>query len=297
MVSGVPSLHPNPPPSTIKILLADGSPEGVWKVTKPNWTGVAFRFSRNTYKEVRKREEFAKPGVYVLLGDPTGAEDQREIYIGEATVVRERLNNHLGNLDFWIEAVVFVAADDFNASHAKYLEAKLLERAKAAKRANLKNTQATVGPALGEADVADMETFLAEMLVVYPILGVSAFELPKQTGSTERFVLEGKGANAEGQRSADGFLVFAGATARKSMVDSATAYPSMVALRTELMQNGVLAPEADRLKLTQDYVFSAPSLAAALLLGRTANGQKEWKTKAGQTLKAVEAEEAGPQVA
>ena len=43
-----------PPPSTIKVFLADGAPEGHWIVTKQNWTGVALRFSRNTYKNVRK---------------------------------------------------------------------------------------------------------------------------------------------------------------------------------------------------------------------------------------------------
>ncbi len=73
---------------------------------------------------------------------------------------------------------MFVAADDFNVSHAKFLEAKLLERAKSAKRAVLKNAQPMIGPALSEADVADMETFLREMLVVYPILGLTAFETP-----------------------------------------------------------------------------------------------------------------------
>ncbi len=48
--------------------------------------------------------------------------------------------------------------------------------------------------------------------------------------------------------------------------------------------------------LTQDYVFSAPSLAAAVLLGRTANGRVEWKTSSGKTLKELEDEEADQQL-
>ncbi|MEO8092938.1 MAG: GIY-YIG nuclease family protein [bacterium] len=281
----------SPPPSTIKVFLADGVPEGLWIVTKQNWTGIALRFSRNTYKDVRARQEFGRPGVYVLAGDPATSEHQREIYVGEAGAVRDRLNNHLSGQDFWTEAVVFVAADDFNVSHAKYLEAQLLGRAKEAKRCVLKNNQPMLGPTLGEAEAADMETFLAEMLVVYPILGVSAFEMPKKL-SSERLLLSGIDTSAKGQRTAEGFLVFAGATARKEMVESAQAYQKMVALREELLENKVLVEDGDKLVLTQDYVFSAPSLAAALLLGRPANGLTEWKTESGKTLKDLESEEA-----
>lgn len=282
-----------PPPSTIKVFLANGAPEGLWIVTKQNWTGIALRFSRNTDKDVRARPEFDRPGVYVLAGDPAASENQREIYIGEAGAVRERLNNHLSNQDFWTEAVVFVAADDFNVSHAKFLEARLLDRAKTAKRSIVKNAQPMLGPVLGEADAADMETFLAEMLVVYPILGISAFEVPRELPG-ERLILTGADTSAKGQRTADGFLVFAGAVARKDMVESAKSYQKMVALRDELLQTGVLVNSDEKLELTQDYLFSAPSLAAALLLGRTANGLIEWKTADGKTLKDMEAEEAGP---
>lgn len=291
----MPTLPSDRPPSTIKVFLVDGSPEGLWLVTKQNWTGVALRFSRNTYKDVRSRSEFDKPGVYLLAGDPMATEHQREIYVGEAGVVRDRLNNHLSGQDFWTEAIVFVAAEDFNVSHAKYLEAKLLSPAKEAKRSVVRNTQPMLGPALSEAEAADMETFLSEMLVVYPILGVTAFEKPTER-SSERLVLTGKDASATGQRTPEGFLVFAGARARKELVESAQSYQKAVNLRDELLETGVLIEDGEGLVLTQDYVFSAPSLAAALLLGRTANGLKEWKTPEGSTLKEIEEEEAGTQV-
>ncbi len=279
-----------PPPSTIHVFLAEGPPDGLWIVTKPNWTGIALRFSRNAYKGVRKREEFAKQGIYVLIGDPT--EERPEIYVGEGKV-RDRLNNHLNGYDFWTEAVVFVGiGDGLNVSHTKYLEAELLDRAAKAKRATLINSQWSVQH-LGESEAADMNTFLREMLVVYPILGVSAFEMPKKQ-SKERLSLKGRDTDAVGQRTDEGFLVFAGATARKNMVKSADSYPKMVALRKELREQGVLEPTpSGGLLLTQDYVFSSPSLAAALLLGRTANGRKEWSDKQRKTLAELEAAEAG----
>ncbi|GAB3471129.1 DUF4357 domain-containing protein [Polaromonas eurypsychrophila] len=67
--------------------------------------------------------------------------------------------------------------------------------------------------------------------------------------------------------------------------------------RQELIANGVLVPESGNAgspyRLTQDYVFSSPSTAAAVLLGRSANGGIEWKDSIGRTLKELQALEAG----
>ena len=38
----------------------------------------------------------------------------------------------------------------------------------------------------------------------------------------------------------------------------------------------------------KDYLFSSPSAAAAVVLGRSANGLTEWKLKNGTTLKEFE---------
>jgi hypothetical protein len=37
----------------------------------------------------------------------------------------------------------------------------------------------------------------------------------------------------------------------------------------------------------KDHLFNSPSMALIALLGRTANGWKEWKDAAGQTLDEV----------
>ncbi|TDQ04042.1 uncharacterized protein DUF4357 [Halanaerobium saccharolyticum] len=38
----------------------------------------------------------------------------------------------------------------------------------------------------------------------------------------------------------------------------------------------------------KDYLFSSPSTAAAIVMGRNANGLREWKLKNGMTLKEFE---------
>lgn len=44
--------------------------------------------------------------------------------------------------------------------------------------------------------------------------------------------------------------------------------------------------------VSRDYVFSSPSTAAAVVLGRSANGRIEWKDCKGRTLKELQGLEA-----
>ena len=56
-------------------------------------------------------------------------------------------------------------------------------------------------------------------------------------------------------------------------------------LRAALADKGLFVEDGKHLRLTEDYVFSAPSTAAMVMLGRPSNGRLEWKTAEGQTLK------------
>lgn len=58
--------------------------------------------------------------------------------------------------------------------------------------------------------------------------------------------------------------------------------------RRKLINLGVLVDEGGQYRFSQEYVFSSPSLAAGVVLGRRANGRIEWKTKDGKTLKEVQ---------
>jgi hypothetical protein len=44
----------------------------------------------------------------------------------------------------------------------------------------------------------------------------------------------------------------------------------------------------DCLEFTEDYVFSSPSTAAVMVMGRNANGLEEWKLPNGKTLRNAE---------
>lgn len=274
-----------PRPSSIRVFLADGRADGLRLVEKSNWTGLGVVCARPDYSRVRSREEWSRPGVYFLVAAATDAALRQRLYVGEADSVRERVDSHLRAKDFWTTVIAFTSKDDnLNKGHVRYLEARLLQLAKAADRAGLENGTNPPLPRLSEADRADMEGFLDEMLVILPLLGVSAFEaLDSQAQPGDRLILSGKDADATGADTPDGFVVFEGSLARAAEVPSIHTYLS--ALRTQLLADGVLAPEGDRLRFTKPYAFDSPSTAAGVVLGRAANGRIEWRDEQGVTLK------------
>lgn len=103
--------------------------------------------------------------------------------------------------------------------------------------------------------------------------------------SDEQFELKGNGASAVGVMKDNGFLVRAGAIARKEIVPSGV--DSVTPVRKRLLSEGVLVEDGDGLRFDKDHLFDSPSGAAAAVLGRTANGWIEWKRSDGQTLSKV----------
>ncbi|HBZ57150.1 MAG TPA: hypothetical protein DEO88_17225, partial [Syntrophobacteraceae bacterium] len=81
-----------------------------------------------------------------------------------------------------------------------------------------------------------------------------------------------KGAEARGQRTAGGFVVFQGSTAVLEERPSAESYPYVVAQRKQLIADGTLTDKDGFLFFTKDAEFSSPSAAAVVIHGGSANG-------------------------
>jgi hypothetical protein len=271
--------------TSIRLYLADGRADGFRLVEKSNWTGLGLVSSRSDYPRVRKRDEYTRPGVYLLTGPPSGTGLKDQLYIGEADDVRDRVDQHLKNKEFWTAVVAFTSKDEnLNKAHVRYLEARLVQLASKAGRVKLLNGTVPALPKLSEADRADMEAYLREMLVILPLLGVVAFEeIDTQAPPANQLHLKGKGAQATGADTPEGFVVFEGSLARIDSVPSIHAY--MAAQRERLRAEGVLVPDGGHLRFTRAHLFDSPSTAAGVILGRTANGRIEWKNASGQTLK------------
>ncbi len=275
-------------PFSIKIFLPHGQPDGLRIVDKSNWTGRGIVFPRSLFPDIKKRDEFQETGVYVLVG-PSEDGELPKIYIGEGDPVKSRLEQHFSKKDFWTWGVFFVSKDrSLNKAHVQHLEAQLVRIAREAKRSFFDNLNEPQKPSLSEAEIADVESFLEDMLSIFPLLGLSAFQKVglSKVKKQQLLTIESKGIKVTGYESPEGFIVKEGAQAVKAEVPSIHHYMSV--LRRELMETGVLVESGDALVFTQDYFFNSPSTAAGVVLGRTANGRIEWKNSKGETLKHIQ---------
>jgi hypothetical protein len=167
-------------PFTIRIFVPDGDPEGVRVIDRMNWTGLGIIFPREKWPATRHRAEFGRTGVYILSGYRDAEDELPTLYIGEGDVIRNRIESHFQNKEFWDRAIVFTASNNsLNKAHVKWLEYALVERATHAKRSILDNGTAPQEPALSEAERADTEAFLQEVLQILPLVELRAFEKPK----------------------------------------------------------------------------------------------------------------------
>lgn len=273
----------------VTIHLVDGTPDGLRIVEKSNWTGRGVVYPRPNFSSVRLRAEFGKTGVYVLVG-PADDAGLPQIYIGEGDPVLPRLDSHIAKKDFWTTGAVFISKDEnLNKAHVQYLEARLVQLARDARRCVLDNGNVPQLPSLSEADVDEVEGFLDEMRRCFPLIGLNVFEKPAEPAPNSVVLkIEAKGVVARGYESANGFTVKKGSEFVAHEVPSAQRF--LVALRKSLVENGTVKAENGKLVFVQDYEFDSPSSAAGVVLGRSSNGRVEWKTVTGKTLKDLQQE-------
>lgn len=275
---------------TIKIFLIDGDPNGRMSCELSNWSGKVYKIPRIKIKDCTDRADLASTGVYLLFGKNEDGKDQ--VYIGEAEAILKRLNQQLTSKDFWHEAIVFISKDEnLNKAHIKYLENRLHDIAKVANRYKVDNSIIPTQSSISESDRAEMEEFIENIKMLVNTLGHKVFEekrefKPKLKQATF-FVKGARGAKGQGEPTSEGFVVFKNSKAAGSTVPSMT--QNFLTLRQNLINQGVLGDRGEFLEFLDDYIFSSPSTASSIVLGRNSNGLTEWKLNNGKTLKDFEA--------
>jgi hypothetical protein len=276
---------------SIKMFLADGSPNGILTAEIINWTGHVLSAPRTKLSELIQREECSRTGVYFLVG--YDSENLLPIvYIGESDDVANRLKQHnrteeAGGKDFW-EKVCLVTGKDQNITktHIKYLESRLIEIARRGGQCHLMNGTSHQYSKLPESDTADMEYFLEQIQVVLPVFGFYFLKELKRSNerlqnstnnfltefvSEAEFYLTTKDINASAKVIDGDFVVLKGSKVQR--LSNSTFNYTM--LRNSLIERGVIDP-VDFI-FTQDYSFNSPSAASGVIQGRSSNGRKEWK--------------------
>lgn len=278
----------------IKLFLVDGTPGGLTTAEITNWTGHVLSARRSDLADLLKRDEAQRTGVYFLLGDDEEAVGDTRCYLGEADVVAERLRFHQRDKDFWDRVVVITSKDtNLTKSHGRYLESRLISLATQAGRVALENGTAPPVPALPEADASDMDYFLSQLQIVLPVLGVNAIRgrpvgapPPSISATLESPVFRLQqakvGVDARAQQIDGEFTVLAGSIVVASWhgvgkADSTVkAYASYRAHHERLVSDGSIAVENGVGRVARDIVFTSPSTAGAVALGRSCNGRREW---------------------
>lgn len=274
---------------TIKIFLIDGDPNGRMSCELSNWSGKAYKIPRIKIKDCSDRKDLENTAVYLLFGKDEEGRDL--VYIGEAESILKRLNQHLTQKDFWNEAIIFISKDEnLNKAHIKYLENRLHEIAKTANRYKIENSITPTLSSISESDRAEMEEFIENIKMLVNTLGHKVFDEKREFKSKQKqaifFIKAARGADAQGEPTSDGFVVLKGSKAAGSTVNSMTL--SILSLRLRLIDQGIMKNNGDYLEFPEDYIFSSPSTAACMVLGRNANGLTEWKLKGGMTLREFE---------
>jgi len=174
-------------PFTIRIFVPDGDPDSVRIIDRMNWTGLGIAFPRDKWPSVRNRGEFIKTGVYVLVGYESEEDELPTLYIGQGDGIRNRIESHFQNKDFWDWGIGFISTSSagLNRAHITWLEYALIDRATKAGRSHLDNGNAPQEPGLSEAEKADTRAFLNEILQILPLVGLRAFEVPKPVAAPQ----------------------------------------------------------------------------------------------------------------
>lgn len=278
---------------TIQLFLVDGTPSGLTIASIHGWTGSVLVATQLAFSKLLSRPEVGRTGIYILFGpDPDGALSMRA-YIGEADNVRDRVGQSVLERGFWETAVVITTSDDaLTKGHVRYLEARLISLAKEANRVRLDNSQEPDADKrrLPEADLANMEAFLANLKTVLPVIGLDLLKphpvlgakgaepVVAPSNAETRFEIRHKsGVKATGVEEDGEFVILAGSQALKDAgYQGANHYGE---LKKELISKSILSAtaEAKFYSFSKDYAFKSLSAAAAVVLDRNANGRLEWK--------------------
>ena len=274
-------------PKKIETLLLEGTPFGLRYHDLANWTGRIFVSPRASFKDLLKRDELNKSGVYFFIGqdEETG---RLKVYIGEADVLNNRLYGR-NSEDFWNEVVVCVSKDEsLDKASVRYIESVLVQKALVDKQCDLQNGNTPEIKNLSEANIAVMDEFIDKIIFMLSMLGYKIIR-PKVVLQEEKSPLLyciGPQAKATGRETDEGFIVYKGSTARTKETPSWELGGRN--LRKKLIENGVLrAKDKDLLEFTQDYVFNSSSAASGIVLARSSSGPTDWRDKNRKTLKEI----------
>ena len=166
-----------------------------------------------------------------------------------------------------------------------------------AKTAQIENGNSPSLPTLHEADISDMEYFLDQIKLILPVMGFNflisstikqedIIDLEKSDLINEVYYIKTKTFKATMTETDQGYIVAKGSEAKKTLSNSTT--ETYLNMRRKLVETKIMVENNDKLIFAEDAVFSSPSAASNMVLGRNSNGFTEWVNKKGKTFKEIQ---------
>lgn len=276
---------------SIELFLVNGTADSLIIAELSNWNGKAIKIPRIEVSSC-DRDDITQAGVYFLFCKEDDGSDS--VYIGEAENVRERLVQHLRDYQaekekyYWNTAVVFIGRD-LNKALIRYLENRFVEITRNSKRYLVLTKNTYRNTVMKESQIAVMEEFVDNVKILINALGYKVLEPFAQVDSSttsvddELLYITSGSVNATGKVTAEGFVVFAGATVNEKMSLKSLS-PGMLKQRQKLFDSS----KVENLITTEDILFSSSSAAADFIFGYSVSGPRTWKTKDGKSLKEIE---------
>lgn len=279
----------------INFYLIDGDVNGRIKCSLSNWIGTVFKIPRTLLDICKERLELKQTGVYFLFGkDEVNNTDV--VYIGQASIRQNgegllmRLQEHNRNpqKDYWTESIAITTSNDsLGPTEISYLEHRFYQMAIEAKRYDVKNTNNPTPGNITEEKISELEEFIEYAQIIIGTLGHKVF-VPlidtSDNGLSNRedqvFYCNRSGVHATSIRTAEGFVLKKGSTINPRMTRSC---PEFVTKKRDQYKKII----DENYTLLEDILFNTPSGAAAFVCGSSANGNIEWKTAEGKTLKQI----------
>lgn len=278
---------------SVILFLLDGTPTGRIKCSIDGTLTVVFKINKEDLELCKDREELKQAGIYFLFGGTSNKSVKDVVYIGQARVrsngegLLYRLQEHKRNpeKDYWNEAIAITVKDNsLGETELCYLENYFCTLAQQTNRYIVKNNNTPNCGNISEEKKRALNKIINQIELIMGCLNYKVF-VPLKEDNGNKFFLNrfnrkaGVTANATGQPTRDGFVVLKG---------SYIVSEEMKAIPEKVRQmRSVANINKDRI-LQEDVLFSSPSYAAAFVIGGSANGLTEWKTKDGIPLKQFE---------
>jgi hypothetical protein len=277
-------------PKTIQIFLPGGDPRGIRVAEITTRIVQVIEVPRSLLQDFLKMPESDQVALYFLFGEAEDGSEQK-VYLGQTGDLRARLVKHNKEKEFWERALVLISrTHSITGTHALFLEWHCLQAAGKAGRYALENGNSGTKPHTPAPLQADCLEIFETGHVLLATLGYPLFDpVAKSAGeqkAAELYYCSSAGTSGRGQYTEEGFVVLKASVGRRESVQSIKGTADE-RFRLKLIEEGVMRVEGETVVFEKDHLFRSPSMAAVALLGRTANGWLEWKTKEGTTLDAV----------